>query len=81
MTGITLLNFCEEIRKGIGSQKHVHDLLGDFSEEQKLFVETTPLDRRQAWLLSPKNVSDALHVVLAKKAGAVYLVTRDLKDF
>jgi len=56
------------------------ELIKTFEEEHLIQVEVTSKDKEDAKALS-SNYPDALHVVLAKKANAIYLVTRDLKDF
>ncbi len=70
-----------EIKKVLGSDVHLVSLLDNFSDEQKIFVETTSVDKATARELSRNNFPDALHVVLAKKANAIYLETRNIKDF
>ncbi|MFC1728214.1 type II toxin-antitoxin system VapC family toxin [Nanoarchaeota archaeon] len=56
-------------------------LIKTFEEEHLINVEVTPKDKVEARKLSSSNYPDALHVILAKKANAIYLVTRNLKDF
>ncbi len=45
------------------------------------FVETTDDDKKKAKNLNPGNYPDALHVILARKAKADVIVTRNLEDF
>ncbi|MCD6523041.1 MAG: PIN domain-containing protein [Candidatus Diapherotrites archaeon] len=44
-------------------------------------VKTTERDKEDARKLNPSNYPDALHVILAKKAKAEVIVTRNLEDF
>ncbi len=57
------------------------ELLDSFEKSSTLKVETTKEDKNKARALFSKNYPDALHVILAKKANAIYLVTRNLQDF
>ena len=72
-----------EIKKPhiMGSDNELKELLSSFEEHQKIHVEKTREDVVKAKELSPNNFDDALHVILAKKADAIYLVTRNIKDF
>ncbi len=45
------------------------------------FVKTTEKDKEKARKLNPGNYPDALHVILAEKAKAEIIVTRNLEDF
>ena len=62
---------------------------GDRKDLQKLIsglgdvvsITRTSEDDRKARQLSKTNFPDALHVILAKKGEAVYLVTRNINDF
>jgi predicted nucleic acid-binding protein len=60
--------------------KNFKELLATFEKDHILKIETTKEDKDKARALS-KNYPDALHVILAKKANAIYLVTRNLQDF
>ena len=57
------------------------EFIDSFEQDSIIRIETTTEDKREARKLSPDNYPDALHVVLAKKANAIYLVTRNIKDF
>jgi predicted nucleic acid-binding protein len=43
-------------------------------------VETSCADQREARML-PTHYADALHAVLARKSGAAFVVTMNIKDF
>ena len=58
-----------------------NDLINSFEKNQLINIEKTPGDEQEARILSKTNFPDALHVVLAKKANAIYLVTRNVQDF
>ena len=59
----------------------LNEFIDSFKEESIIKIERTKDDKIQAKKLSKTNYDDALHVILAKKANAVYLVTRNIKDF
>ena len=61
--------------------KEIERLLEGLKEEHLVRVTTTPQDKKEARELSANNFPDALHVVLAKKANCIYLVTRNIQDF
>lgn len=73
----------DEIKKPnvMGSDKELKELINSFEEHQKIHIEKTNQDKQKARELSKDNYDDALHVVLAKKANAIYLVTRNIKHF
>lgn len=67
--------------KKYNHDKHFLDLLDSFKKDHIIKVETTKEDKDKARELSQSNYPDALHVILAKKADAIYLVTRNIQDF
>jgi len=69
-----------EIKK-LNHEENFNDLLKQFEDESLIKVERSKEDERKARQLSPSNFPDALHVILAKKADAIYLVTRNIQDF
>jgi predicted nucleic acid-binding protein len=70
----------DELKKRNHDQ-NFNELIKTFEKENIIQVEVTPEDKKEARVLSSSNYPDALHVVLAKRANAIYLVTRNLKDF
>lgn len=69
-----------ELEKYI-KEERIKELLITLEKAKKLLVILkSNKDIQKARRLS-KNKSDALHAVLAKKADAEYIVTRNLKDF
>jgi len=69
-----------EIKK-LNHEENFKDLLKQFEDEYLIKVERSKEDERKARQLSPSNFPDAMHVILAKKADAIYLVTRNIQDF
>jgi len=69
-----------EIKK-LNHEENFNDLLKQFEDESLIKVERSKEDERKARRLSPSNFPDAMHVILAKKANAIYLVTRNIQDF
>jgi predicted nucleic acid-binding protein len=69
----------EEFKKVIGSDKEIKGLIDGI--QNKIHVTKTQGDINKAKALSQKNFPDALHVILAKKAGALILTTRNIQDF
>lgn len=61
--------------------KEIDGLLEDLKKEHLVKITTTPEDKQKARELSWSNFPDALHVILAKKADCLYLVTRNIQDF
>jgi len=59
----------------------LNEFIDSFKKESIIKIEREKEDKIQAKKLSKTNYDDALHVILAKKANAVYLVTRNIKDF
>ena len=57
------------------------DLVKSFEAEHLINLELTSEDEKEARKLSSTNLPDAKHVILAKKANAIYLVTRNVQDF
>ncbi len=62
-----------------GDQKYFQQLISDMGDV--LNIKRTSEDKKKARQLSSTNFPDALHVILAKKGEAVYLVTRNINDF
>lgn len=62
-------------------EKILLDFIKTFKEESIIKIERTKDDEKKARELSKDNYPDALHVILAKKADAVYLVTQNIRDF
>lgn len=69
-----------EIKK-LNHEENFNDFLKQFEDESLIKVERSNEDERKARQLSPSNFPDAMHVILAKKADAIYLVTRNIQDF
>lgn len=67
--------------KVMGSDKELQELINSFETHQRIYIEKTHTDIQEAKQLSYNNFDDALHVILAKKANAIYLVTRNIKHF
>ncbi len=51
------------------------------SQDKLIIVPYTAQDLEEATKLDPENRNDALHALLARKHGAQYLVTRNMKHF
>lgn len=69
-----------ELRRHL-EDKQIDEILNMFKEKDKLlFVKKEKEDIERAKKIS-KNWQDSLHAVLAHKAGADYLATRNIKDF
>ena len=69
-----------ELRKYL-KEEQIEEIFGEYRRKDKLIiVKEDSLDRQNA-----KNISehwqDALHAILAKKANADFLATRNIKDF
>jgi predicted nucleic acid-binding protein len=56
-------------------------MLFAFLNKKVVMVTKTEEDIAEAQKMSETNFSDALHAALAKKSGADYLITRNVKDF
>ncbi|MFT4312179.1 MAG: type II toxin-antitoxin system VapC family toxin [Candidatus Woesearchaeota archaeon] len=68
-----------ELQKN-ASDKHIQSLLDWFVECNKIvWVEQSKEDVQKAKVFS--HWQDRLHEILAKKAGARYIVTRNIRDF
>lgn len=50
-------------------------------KKKTTMIEYTEQDEARARALSEDNFDDALHVILAEKSGADYIITRNTKDF
>ena len=71
----------EEFKKTVGDDSKLVELISSLEESQKIHVTKEKEDVKAAKELSPANWQDALHVILAKKADAFILTTRNIKDF
>jgi len=69
----------EEFRKVVGDE--LISFIEELKLENKIHIQESREDRKEARMLGPGNFPDARHVVLAKKAGALIITTRNLKDF
>lgn len=52
-----------------------------FKDDQVILINSTDEDYKLARSISEKNADDALHAVLAFRAGAKYLLTRNLRHY
>jgi len=68
-----------ELNKNLNIEKA--RMMIEFLKKKIVMVYKTEEDIIEAKKLSATNFNDALHAVLAKKYGADYLITRNLKDF
>jgi predicted nucleic acid-binding protein len=59
-------------------EKILLDFIEKFEKDSVILIERTKQDEEEARKLSKDNYPDALHVILAKKEGAICLVTRDV---
>ena len=50
-------------------------------KKKTTIIEHTEQDEEKARMLKEDNFDDALHVVLAEKSNADYIITRNTKDF
>ncbi len=57
--------------------QEIQKLIDDIPQKHIIQVKTTFQDKQKAREISTVNYPDALHVVLAMKSNAIYLVTRD----
>ena len=63
-------------------EETITDFLKPYYEKGRIIeVTSTKEDKRKARLISPKHQDDALHAVLANKAKAVYLLTRNIQHY
>lgn len=70
----------EELRKG-NHEDRINEFIKSFESDKVIKIVRTDEDEKQARDLSKSNYPDALHVILAKKGNAIYLVTRNIQDF
>lgn len=56
-------------------------MLFEFLKKKIVNVYFSEEDIEKARSIDSKNISDALHVVLAKKSGCDFIITRNMKDF
>ncbi|MFW6450484.1 MAG: type II toxin-antitoxin system VapC family toxin [Nanoarchaeota archaeon] len=71
----------EEFKKVVGNDKELISFIDELEIENKIHVKEGFKDLEQAKRLSRKNLADARHVILAKKADAMYLTTQNIEDF
>ena len=71
----------EEFKKVSRNPSIIDEFIRDFEEEDLIKVQRDNNDEKKARKLSSSNFTDALHIVLAKKANAIILVTRNIQDF
>jgi predicted nucleic acid-binding protein len=69
----------EEFSRVVGSDEQLKTLLAGI--KNKIHVEKTSRDVAEARKITKNNTADAIHVILAKKAGAFILTTRNIRDF
>lgn len=69
-----------ELEKNNVPVEKINELLKDLKDLNKL-VKVERKDEDVTKAERYKNWKDALHAILAKKSGAVYLVTRNVEDF
>jgi len=62
-------------------EKILLEFIKKFEKDSVIIIERTKEDEEEARKLSKTNYPDALHVVLARKENAIYLVTRNVNDF
>ena len=71
----------KELRRNL-KEEQIEEILDRFKEKDKLIeIKEEKGDREKARKISTENWDDALHAILANKAGADYLATRNIKDF
>jgi predicted nucleic acid-binding protein len=72
-----------EFKKVIGSDQKLQEIINDLelNPHQKIHIIKTKQDEDEARRLSKENFPDALHVVLAKRAGALFITTHNLRHF
>lgn len=69
-----------ELRKHL-KEEQIQEILKEFKEKDKLiFVKEEGGDREKAKRIS-KHPDDALHAILANRACADYLTTRNIRDY
>lgn len=56
-------------------------MLFKFLEPKLRYIEPTSEDEEEASKIDTKDTADALHAILAKKYGAVFLVTQNMRHF
>ncbi len=82
---IAISSFVIEELKHHVSEQRIFELVGGLQKLRKIFsMNHTPDDERVASRLShirKTSFPDTLHVILAKKMNATYVVTRNIKDF
>jgi len=70
----------EELRRHL-KEEQIQEIFDMYKKKNKLiFTKEETGDRRKAKELS-RHWGDALHAILANKAGADYLATRNIKDY
>ena len=70
----------EELRRHL-TEEQINRVLNNFKEKDKLImIKEAPRDRQKARGIS-EHWDDALHAILANKANADYLTTRNVKHY
>lgn len=70
----------DELKRNVTDERKYKDIFDEFDKHKKLiFVKEEPQDKKNAEKYKESN--DALHAILAKRAGVTYLVTRNLEDY
>ena len=71
-----------ELENNLDDKSKITELLEPLNKKGKIIkVTKTREDILKAKEISQENWKDALHAILANKAKAVYLLTRNIKDY
>lgn len=71
-----------ELKNNLDDESKITELLEPLNKKGKIIkVTKTREDILKAKEISQENWKDALHAILANKAKAVYLLTRNIKDY
>jgi len=71
-----------ELENNLDDKSKITELLEPLNKKGKIIkVTKTGEDVLKAKEISQENWKDALHAILANKAKAVYLLTRNIKDY
>ncbi|MFH1916127.1 MAG: hypothetical protein ABIJ21_02585 [Nanoarchaeota archaeon] len=83
MTLITSDWVFKEFKDVIGDDKKLLEFIHDLESDsmQRIHIIKNEDDEKEARCISRSNFPDALHVVLAKKAEAIFITTQNIKDF
>jgi len=70
----------DELKRNVSDKRKYEEIFDIFDKKKKLiFVKEEVEDRKTA--KKHKEENDALHAILAKRAGVTYLVTRNSEDY